>query len=41
MESSFGNPRYGMEVKASTRRRGADPPKNESGRTGTWTGTEL
>ena len=33
-KSSLGNPGNGMECRASVRRRGADPPKNESG----WTG---
>jgi hypothetical protein len=32
---SFGIPGNGMEAKERDRRRGADPPKNESGRTDT------
>ena len=32
--SSFGNPGNGMECKVRDHRRGADPPKNESGMTG-------
>jgi hypothetical protein len=38
---SFGNPGDGMEVKARYRRRGADPPKNESGRTGPYENTQI
>ena len=34
-KSSFGNAGNGMRIKLSDRRRGADPPKNESGRFGT------
>jgi len=34
-KSSFGNVGNGMAFKTRNRRRGADPPKNESGRTGT------
>jgi hypothetical protein len=37
-DSSFGNPGNGTAIKARNRRRGADPPKNESGRIiGTYT----
>src|SRR6266849_10146066 len=35
-KSKFGNHGSGMATKAIFRRRGADPPKNESGRSGTY-----
>jgi hypothetical protein len=34
-KSSFDNPENSIPSKLSDRRRGADPPKNESGTTGT------
>src|SRR6266850_2208144 len=34
--SSFPNPGNGMPVKDNVRRRGADPPRNESGSTGAF-----
>ena len=34
VKSSFGNPENEMPYKWNDCRRGADPPKNESGRTG-------
>src|SRR6266478_592426 len=39
-KSSFRNPGNGMRVKESDCRRGADPPKNESGSTGTVSSSE-
>ena len=36
-KSRFGSAGNGMRIKVSDRRRGADPPKNESGRFGTVT----